>query len=160
MSRPAALLALAASIVLLPACDREDPQRTAARNGARRDACIAEELFVRSRERLTTLEQTLAAARADNSPTAVITESALAFSRATHQYAEMRWRELALADSAAQAESREDSAAFAARAAAARPVAATGDVGVNAARDYNEGFAVARANPDHPCNQALRGAER
>lgn len=146
--------------VLLAACDREpdeSPQRHEARVAASRNACVAEELAIRARERLASLD-TIAA----------LSGGVGGMMRAPHEYAtvgwnfaELRMRALAYADSALSADTPADSTRYARRGAqfVTRP-AEPGTVDANVAAEWRRNFEATRADPRHYCNQEpLSGGE-
>jgi hypothetical protein len=140
---------LVAALLALPACDRESPERVAARKAAHRDACIAEELAVQANTQISQLDTMRAGADAPNPLSSMI----YPFARAYYDFAKARERQLSLMDSAAIARTPEDSTRFAQRAAQAAPHAPSSQVEDNAAKDYQRHFADAMGNPAHPCNQ-------
>ncbi|MBD0320916.1 MAG: hypothetical protein ICV87_11320 [Gemmatimonadetes bacterium] len=147
MHKSASILVLA-----LAACTGDDPAKTAQRTAAHRAACVAEELAIQANSKVTSLD-TLRA----NAPAAVV-ERIYPFARAYFDYARARERQTALVDSAAAAESSDDSVRFAGLAATAAPGRPSGTIQVNAAESYERDHARLLGNPDHPCNQA--GEER
>lgn len=142
--RRAALLALA-----LAACGGDDPERAARRTTARRAACVAVDLAVRANTNLSALD-TLR-----QGPAPGLVEALYPYQKAYFDYAKLRERQTAWADSAAAASSEEDSTRYAEQ--VARNTPSRGNPGTpqaNAAGTYERDFAAAMANPDHPCNQA------
>lgn len=140
---PALLLLLA-----LAACTGDDPAKTAQRTAAHRAACVAEELAIQANSKVSSLD-TLRANAAGS-----VVEQIYPFARAYFDYARARDRQTALVDSAAAAESSEDSVRFAGLAATAAPSRPNGNLQVNAAESYERDHARLLSNPDHPCNQA------
>lgn len=160
-TRSARLAALLLATAALAACDRETPQQRAAREAARRDACIADELLIAARNRLSDLETLLRNAEAGGSAVVATLDAPRVFATAMNGYAQARSSALAYADSAMRAETPEDSARFA-EAGRRFTVApgAPGSVEGNVARRWQEDFNVARANPSHPCNQPREEEEK
>lgn len=141
--KSASILALA-----LAACTGDDPAKTAQRTAAHRASCVAEELAIQANSKVTSLD-TLRATGATG-----VVEQIYPFARAYFDYARARERQAALVDSAAAAESSDDSVRFAGLAATAAPARPAGSVQVNAAQSYERDHARLLGNPDHPCNQA------
>lgn len=151
LRRPASLLLLASA--LLAACERapaEPPARREARVAASRNACVAEELAIRARQNLASLDTIAAMSGGLQGPM-----------RAPHEYATVAWsfaelRHSALAymDSALSAPTPGDSARYARRGEqfVVRP-AEPGTVDANVAAEWQRNFATARTNPAHYCNQ-------
>jgi hypothetical protein len=139
-------------LLLLAACapERGNPERQAARRATARDACVAEELLIDAREKLTVM-QPLAGAEVDpRSPMG----AARTYARTYHDYAQLRAGSLAYADSALSAKTPADSARFAQFGAkyAVGP-AAPGTVEANVAAEYARNFQAIASNPSHYCNQ-------
>jgi len=150
MTKTTLLTATAAALLLLAGC--ADQGRAAARQLARRNSCIAAELALDAKERLASLDT--AVATAQGTPMEQVTVAGHVFATAYRQWADASARSAALADSAAFARSSEDAARFTRESDAARPLpVAHGTVESNAAASYNEDFARAFGNPDHPCNK-------
>ncbi|HEX5726211.1 MAG TPA: hypothetical protein VFX98_12140 [Longimicrobiaceae bacterium] len=139
-------------LLLLAACGGE-PEPTDAQRTARRDACVGEELLIQARTRLADLDA-VAGRTEPGSAAALLTERGRPLAAALAEYAERRHRETAYRDSAASAPGGEEADRFR-RQAASYQVGAypAGTVQANAIERYEEDFRVARANPDHPCNQ-------
>jgi hypothetical protein len=144
--RLTASLAVLLPVFSLLAC-AGDSARETARRAAHRDWCIAEELAVQANAQISTMD-TLSAGND------LIAARLYPFAKAFYDFAKAREMELALLDSAAAAETPDDSTQLAARAAQASPQAPAGDVETNAARDYQRRFAEALGNPSHPCHAA------
>ena len=136
------------AFLALAACTGDDPAKAAQRANAHRAACVAEELTIQANTKVASLD-TLRTNAAGG-----FVEQIYPFARAYYEYARARERQTALVDSAAAAESGEDSTRFAGLAATAAPPRPSGNVQENAARGYERDHARALANPDHPCNQA------
>ncbi len=145
------LLALAA--LALAACGgADDSARDARRATARRQSCVAVELAVRANTNLSALD-TLRAG-----PAPGLVETLYPYQRAYFDYAKLRERQTAWADSAASSEA--DSARYAGEIARSMPQPpAPGTPQANAAATYERDFAAVMSNPDHPCNRA-EGEER
>lgn len=141
----------AGALLLLAACG-EDKGRVAARQLARRNACVASELALVAKEKLASLDT--AAAGAEGTPLEQVTQASRSFSAAYRAWADASSRSAELADSAANASSRDDSVKYARMADQARPAAVPqGSMEGNAAASYNADVARAFGNPDHPCNK-------
>lgn len=153
MHRLPLVLALAAA---LAACGGDDPARTAQRTAAHRAACVAEELAIQANSKISSLDT-----MRTRVPGSFVNQ-VFPFARAYFDYAKVRERQAAWADSAASAGSTQDSARFAGQAArAAPPRGRPGSIEANAVESYERDYAAAMANPDHPCNQqAVTGEER
>ena len=150
MTRTTLLPAAAAALLLLAGC--ADRGRAAARQLARRNSCIAAELALDAKERLAALDT--AAATAAGTPMEQVTMAGHAFAAAYRQWADASARSAALADSAVNARTSDDAARLTRESDAARPLpVAHGTVESNAAVSYNQDFARAFGNPDHPCNK-------
>lgn len=144
--------ALLAPVLLLAACERESPEKRAARRDARRTACIADELALQAKERLAYMDTALARAR--GTPVEALSAATYQFAFVMKAHADSALKTAAYQDSALSARSREDSARYAGMAARARPPApAPGSVEANVAQRYDEELAAAFGNPAHPCNQ-------
>lgn len=154
---PSPTARLAAALLLLPAlaaCQRETPAQRAAREAARRDACIAGELAIAARNRFASMDDMMRNAQAGDSPLATAMQGPYSFARALNDYAQTRRSALALEDSAANARSAEDSARFVEEGRRFQMAApAPGTLEGNVAARWAEDFTVARRNPDHPCNK-------
>ena len=142
----AAVLACAA----LAACG-ESAARREAREQARRTACVASELALDAKVRLAALDTEVV--RMQGSPLQQVTEAGHLFAGAYKTYADAASRAADLADSAANAGSRDDSVRLAGEARRARPPAPRPGVEQNAAERFNADLQQALANPDHPCNK-------
>ncbi|CAA9320636.1 MAG: hypothetical protein AVDCRST_MAG68-1841, partial [uncultured Gemmatimonadetes bacterium] len=130
----------------LAACGGHDPERAARRTTARRAACVAVDLAVRANTNLSALD-TLR-----QGPAPGLVETLYPYQKAYFEYAKLRERQTAWADSAAASE--QDSARYAEQVARSTPSRGTpGTPQANAASTYERDFAAAMANPDHPCNQ-------
>jgi hypothetical protein len=154
MPRLSLVLALAAA---LAACGGgDDPARTAQRTAAHRAACVAEELAIQANSKISSLDT-----MRTRVPGSFVNQ-VFPFARAYFDYAKLRERQAAWADSASSATSAQDSARFAGEAArAAPPRGRPGSIEANAVESYERDYAAAMANPDHPCNQqAVTGEER
>ncbi|HEV7586624.1 MAG TPA: hypothetical protein VGO40_00745 [Longimicrobium sp.] len=150
MTKSTLLTTAAAALLLLAGC--ADRGRAAARQLARRNSCIAAELALDAKERLASLDT--AVATAQGTPLEQVTVAGHAFAAAYRQWADASSRSADLADSAAFARSREDSVRLIRQSDEARPLpVAHGTVESNAAASFNQDFARAFGNPDHPCNQ-------
>ena len=136
------LLALA-----LAACGGDDTEKVAQRTAAHRASCVAEELAIQANTKISSLD-TLRA----QTPGGFVNQ-VYPFSKAYFDYAKLRERHAALLDSAAAAESAQDSVRFTGEAArnAPRP-GQPGSTEANAAESYERDYAAAISNPDHPCN--------
>jgi hypothetical protein len=144
------LLVLAAA---LAACGRdagEDPARREIRVAASRNACVAEELAIRARENLASLD-TLAASGGVAGPM----QAAYTYAQVYRNFAELRLSSMAYMDSAVSAPAAADSARYMRRAEqfSTRP-AEPGTVDANVANAWRRSFEEMRANPEHYCNQA------
>ncbi len=135
-------------LALLAACGGDDVEKAAQRTAAHRAACVAEELAIQANTKLSALD-TLRA----QTPGGFVNQ-VYPFSKAYFDYAKIRERHAALLDSAAAAESAQDSARFTGEAGrnAPRP-GQPGSTEANAAESYERDYAAAISNPDHPCNQ-------
>lgn len=137
----------------LAACGRdagEDPERREMRVAAARNACVAEELAIRARENLASLDTLAAASGGVQGPM----QAAYTYAQVYRNLAELRHSSMAYMDSAASARTPADSARYVRRAEqfsvrAAEP----GTVDANVADAWQRGFAEARRNPEHYCNQ-------
>ena len=144
------LPAAAAALLLLAAC--ENKARTAARQLARRNSCVAAELALDAKERLAALDTAVVVAQ--GTPMEQVTAASRTFAAAYRQWADAVSQGADYADSAAVARSREDSLRYAQLAAQARPRGVSpGTVEGNAAARFNDDFSRAFGNPDHPCNK-------
>ena len=144
------LLAAAAALLLLAGC--ENRARTAGRQLARQNSCIAAELSLDAKERLAALDTALATSA--GGPMEQVTRAGYAFAAAYRQWADAMSRTADLADSAAFARSKGDSVRFARQSEQARPRAVPpGTVEGNAVASYNQDVSRALTNPDHPCNK-------
>lgn len=144
------LLAAAAAVLLLSGC--ENRARTAARQLARQNSCIASELALDAKERLAALDTALVTSA--GTPMEQVTRAGYAFSAAYRQWADAMSRVADFADSASYARSKEDSVRFARQSEQARPRAPQqGTVEGNAVASYNQDVTRALTNPDHPCNK-------
>jgi nucleotide-binding universal stress UspA family protein len=134
-------------LLALAACG-DDAEKTAQRTAAHRAACVAEELAIQANTKVSALD-TLRT----RTPGGFV-DQVYPFSRAYFDYAKLRERHAALLDSAAAAESAQDSVRFTGEAArnAPRP-GEPGSTEANAAESYERDYAAAISNPDHPCNQ-------
>ncbi|HEX2189430.1 MAG TPA: hypothetical protein VHG51_11055 [Longimicrobiaceae bacterium] len=153
---PASLLLAAA---LLAACERapaEDPARREARVAASRNACVAEELAIRARENLASLDTMAAMSGGLQGPM----RAPLEYATVAWNFAELRHSALAHMDSAVSAPTPGDSTRYAQRAAqyVVRP-AEPGTVDANAAAEWQRNFAAARSNPAHYCNREPLGPQ-
>jgi len=147
---PVAALLLAAAAAAA-ACG-ESPARKAAREQARRNSCVAAELALSAKERVARLDTQLVANQ--ESPMLGVLRASYQFASAYREYAEAYSRSADLADSAAFAGSRRDSATYAQQAQRVRPLLPpAGSVQGNAANRFSTDMQAAEANPDHPCNQ-------
>jgi hypothetical protein len=148
---PSTLLpAAAAALLLLAAC--EDKGRTAARELARRNSCVAAELALDAKEKLASLDTALVSAQ--GTPMEQVTAAGHTFAAAYRRWADAMASSADYADSAAFARSREDSVRFAQLSTQAHPRAVpVGTVEGNAVASYNQDVARAFGNPDHPCNK-------
>lgn len=137
----------------LAACG-DDTENAAQRTAARREACVAEELAIQANAKVSALDTLRTRA-----PSGFVSQ-VYPFSRAYFDYAKLRERHSALLDSAAAAESEQDSVRFTGEAAriAPRP-GQPGSTEANAAESYERDYAAAISNPDHPCNQQAGGEE-
>ncbi|HEX8675560.1 MAG TPA: hypothetical protein VF710_26950 [Longimicrobium sp.] len=133
-------------VLTLAACGGENAEKVAQRTAAHRAACVAEELAIQANTKISSLD-TLRA----QGPGFV--NQVYPFSKAYFDYAKLRERHAALLDSAAAAESPEDSVRFTGEAGrnAPRP-GQPGSIEANAAESYERDYAAAISNPDHPCN--------
>jgi hypothetical protein len=139
----------------LAACGGDDTEKAAQRTAAHRAACVAEELAIQANSKVSSLD-TL---RARN-PGGFVNQ-VYPFSKAYFDYAKVRERHAALLDSAAAAESEQDSARFTGEAARNAPAPGQpGSTEANAAESYERDYAAAISNPDHPCNQQSGEEER
>lgn len=132
----------------------------AARSEARRDACVADHLQQRARERLATLETLLAEARAEGDVPAVVS-APHAFAQVYATLADLRAHETAYRDSALSARSPEDSLRYDQQAASfrvRRPSPET--LEANVQRRYLEDFVASREDPEHVCNHLVADAPR
>jgi len=131
----------------LAACG-DDTEKSAQRTAAHRAACVAEELAIQANTKISALDTLRTQA-----PEGFVNQ-VYPFSRAYFDYAKIRERHAALLDSAAAAESADDSVRFTGDAArnAPRP-GEPGSTAANAAESYERDYAAAISNPDHPCNQ-------
>ena len=149
ISRP--IIAVLAALALA-ACDREPPEKRAARQVTTRTRCVAEELALQAKERLASLDTVLAGARGTPMETTVAAGYRFAFTLREH--ADAAARSAALMDSAMSARAAEDFTRYAAAAMRARPAPGpAGSVEANVAARYTQEMAAALANPSHPCNQ-------
>ena len=146
MAVAAAVLACAA----LAACC-ESAAKKEAREQARRTACVASELALDAKVRLAALDTEVV--RMQGSPLEQVTVAGHLFAGAYKAYADAASRAAELADSAANAGSRDDSVRWAGQAQRARPPAPHPGVEQNAAERFNGDLQEALANPDHPCNK-------
>jgi hypothetical protein len=151
MSIARSVPALLALTLVAGACDtRESPERREARREARRDACIAEEMFAQSRARMESLDEVAAAG---DPLTASLARASAAYSQAFHRHATARLGHFAHADSMLAAPSEGDAARHAAaRDRHAEAPADSGTVEANVRAKYALDLAAARANRHHPCN--------
>jgi hypothetical protein len=141
--------ALPLAVALALAACGDDAAKTEQRTAARRASCIAEELAIQANTRVSSLDTLRTRAPGG------FVDQIYPFARAYFDYARAREQYTALADSAAAAESEEDSARYAGQAARATPAAPPpGTVQGNAVQSYQRDHAAALANPDHPCNKA------
>jgi hypothetical protein len=132
----------------LAACGGDDTEKAAQRTAAHRAACVAEELAIQANSKISSLD-TLRA----KSPEGFVNQ-VYPFSKAYFDYAKLRERRAALLDSAAAAESEQDSVRFTGEAARTAPQRGQpGTTEANAAESYERDYAAAISNPDHPCNQ-------
>lgn len=146
------LIPVALAAVALAACDREPPEKAAARQVTARTVCVAEELALQAKERLASLDTVLARAR--GTPMEATVAAGYQFAFALRQHADAAVRSAALLDSAMNAPAAADSARYAGLAVRARPAAAdTGSVEANAATRFRSEMAAALSNPYHPCNR-------
>lgn len=147
---PSTAMTLKISIPLLlalAACG-DDAEKTAQRTAARRAACVAEELAIQANTKVSALDTLRTQA-----PEGFVNQ-VYPFSRAYFDYAKVRERHAALLDSAAAAESAQDSARYTGEAARNAPKPGQpGSTEANAAESYERDYAAAISNPDHPCNQ-------
>jgi len=146
---PVAALLLAAAAAT--ACG-ESQAKKASRQLARRNSCVAAELALSAKERAAKLDTQMVATQ--GSPLNSVLQASAQFSTAYRQYADAYSRSADLADSAASAPARRDSAEYAKQAAQARPVLPVGGtVEGNAAARFTADMEAALNNPDHPCNK-------
>jgi len=151
MTNSTLLPAAAAALLLLAACG-EDKGRAAARQLARRNACVAAELALDAKEKLASLDTAMVGAR--GGPMEQVTMAGHTFAAAYRQWADAASQSADYADSAAYAPSRDDSVRYARMAEQARiRPGAPGTVQGNAVASYNQDVSRAFANPDHPCNK-------
>ena len=147
-------IALPLWVAVLAACGGDDPEKAAQRTAAHRAACVAEELAIQANTKVSALDTLRARA-----PGGFVSQ-VYPFSKAYFDYAKTRERHAALLDSAAAAESEQDSARFTGEAARIAPAARQpGSTEANAAESYERDYAAAISNPDHPCNQRAGGEE-
>jgi hypothetical protein len=150
--RIAPLTAVFLAALALAACERESPEKRAARQVTARTRCVAEELALQAKERLATLDTVLANAR--GTPMEQMAASTYSFAFALRQHADAAARSAALMDSAMAVRSAEDSTRLANAAMQARPgAAAPGSVEANVAARYTREISAALGNPNHPCNK-------
>lgn len=152
----AALLVLT---VVLGACERaagEDPERRAARVAAARNACVAEELTIRARENLASLDTLAAMSGGLEGPL----RATYTFAVVYRNFAELRSSALAYMDSAMVADTPADSTRFAQR--AAQFVVRPGEPGTldgNVSQEWERNFATTRGDPNHYCNTSISDEE-
>ncbi|HEX8273523.1 MAG TPA: hypothetical protein VF615_12880 [Longimicrobiaceae bacterium] len=153
----AVLLALPALLAACGGDSGESPQRRASRVAAARNACVAEELTIRARENLASLD-TLAAASGGVAPGI---RAVYEYAAVYRNYAENRNSALAYVDSAMSARTPDDSTRHMQRAAqfVVRP-AEPGTVDGNVAEEWQRSFAGTRANPAHYCNTSITDEPR
>jgi len=134
--------------LVLAACGGDDAEKTAQRTAAHRAACVAEELAIQANTKVSSLDTLRTQA-----PEGFV-KQVYPFSKAYFDYAKVRERHAALLDSAAAAESAEDSVRFTGEAARSAPrPGEPGSTEANAAESYERDYAAAISNPNHPCNQ-------
>jgi len=151
--RIAPLTAFVLAALALAACDRESPEKRAARQVTARTRCVAEELALQAKERLASLDTVLAGAR--GTPMEQTVAAGYRFAFALREHADAAARSAALMDSAMVARAAEDSTRLANAAMKARPAApAPGSVEANVDDRYTQEISAALENPNHPCNQA------
>lgn len=156
------LPAAATLAVLLSACgDRgPTPEQERARREARLDACIAEALSIDARSRLATLDSLLAQSQARGSVTSLVT-APHKFAQVYATFADLRAHETAYRDSAYNAPSKEDSTRYERMAADFRVNRPSPEsLEENVIRDYVRDFTVSRQNPEHGCNQLVKGQDK
>jgi hypothetical protein len=145
-----AMAAAVAACAALAACG-ESEARKQAREQARRTACVASELALQAKERVASLDTQVV--RMQGSPLEQVTVAGHLFADAYKAYADASSRAADLADSAANARSRDDSVRYAQQSRRALPPAPNPGVQQNAADRFNGDLREALANPDHPCNK-------
>jgi len=148
-------IALLAVPALLAACEGgsgESPERREARVAAARNSCVAEELTIRARENLASLD-TLAAASGGIAPGM---QAVYEYAAVYRNFAEMRSSALAYVDSAVSARTPADSTRFARRAEqfVVRP-GQPGTLDGNVAQEWQRSFTRTRTDPAHYCNTSV-----
>jgi hypothetical protein len=160
---PSSRLPLLVLLLAMAACGGEREPTEAereARRAARRDACIAEALQERARQRLATLDTLLEESRTRGAAPAVLT-APHTFAQVYATVADLRAHEAAYIDSAYSAPSREDSLRFDGLAASFRVGRPTPEsLEANVRRDYARDFAASRADPEHVCNHLVADGSR
>lgn len=153
---PLALLLLAAAATSA-ACG-ETPARKASRDQARRTSCVAAELALSAKERLAGLDTQMVVVQ--GGPFEQVTTASRQFAAAYQDYANAYSQSADLADSAAYAGESRDAARYAQEAQRARPaIPQAGTVPGNAYGRFTRDMEAALANPDHPCNQAVKAKD-
>ncbi|HEX2092073.1 MAG TPA: hypothetical protein VHG28_06705 [Longimicrobiaceae bacterium] len=142
---------------VLAACARDREQegaREETRAAAARNACIGEELLIRARTNLASLDTLAAASGGPRGPM----RAALEYARAYHDHARLRASFLAYTDSAVSARTPGDSTRYMQRAEGFRLGAPeAGTLEGNVAEEYARNFAGTLATPAHYCNQEPLG---
>jgi len=142
-------------LLALAACGGDSAEKAAQRAAAHRAACVAEELAIQANTKVSALDTLRTQA-----PGGFVNQ-VYPFSRAYFDYARVRERHAALLDSAAAAESAQDSVRYTGEAARSAPrPGQPGSTAANAAESYERDYAAAISNPDHPCNQKGGEEER
>ncbi|HEV2149310.1 MAG TPA: hypothetical protein VGR37_18045 [Longimicrobiaceae bacterium] len=140
--------------LVLAACGRdagEDRERRETRVAASRNACVAEELAIRARENLASLDTIAAMGGGVEGPM----RAAYTYAQVYRNLAELRHSSMAYVDSALGAPTPADSARYMQRAAQFSVRAPEPEtVDANVAAEWRRNFATTRGNPEHYCNQA------
>jgi hypothetical protein len=156
------LLAAATLAVLLSACgDRgPTPEQRQARRDASLDACIAEALSIHARSRLATLDSMLAQSQARGTASSLVT-APHKFAQVYATFADLRAHETAYRDSAYNATSKEDSTRYERMATDFRVNRPSPEsLEENVIRDYVRDFTLSKRDPDHGCNQLVKGERK